>query len=73
MLQMKHTLFNLLRSALIPELRSDIPACPSCHIHFILIGTAAVWTLPDQFAMTVVNNANLSVIAAFLAVIALGI
>ena len=72
-LQMQYPFPDLLCSPLIPELRSNIAACPPRHIHFILIGTAAVWALPDQLAVSIVNNIDLSVIAAFLTVIALGI
>ncbi len=36
-LQVQHTLFDLLRPALIPKLRADITAGTPRHIHLILI------------------------------------
>lgn len=70
---MKHALLNLLGSPLIPELGSNITAGTTGHIHLILVCVAAVGTLPDELAVLVLLNLNLPVIAAHLAVVALGI
>ena len=70
---MHHALFDLLRSALIPELGSDIAAGSSRDIHRILIAVSAVRAFPYELAVLVGHDLDLSVITAFLAVIALGI
>ena len=68
---MQHPLLDLLRASLIPELCPDITAGPSRHIHLILIRIAAVRAFPDKFAMCIRNDLNLSVIIAYLTVVAL--
>ena len=70
---MQHPLFNLLCPSLVPELGSDIPAGPPGYIHFILPAAAAARALPDQLSVAVIDNADFPVIAALLAVIALGV
>lgn len=70
---MQNPLPNFLRASLIPELRTDIPAGTPCHIHLILVGIAAVRTLPDKLPVRIFHDLNLPVIIADLAVIALGI
>ena len=67
---MKHSLFDFLRSSLIPELRADVTASTACHIHLILITVAAVRTLPHKLAV-IVNDLDFSVITANLTVVAL--
>lgn len=47
---MKHSLFNLLGSSLIPELCADIAACTAGYAHLILVAVATVWALPDELA-----------------------
>ena len=61
---MHHALFDLLRPSLIPELGSDIAAGSSCYIHLILITVSAVRAFPDQLAVLVVHDLDLSVITA---------
>ena len=72
-LQMKHSLLNLLSSSLIPELCSDISASSSCNIHLILITVSAVRALPYKLSVIICNNLNLSCVATFLTVITLSI
>ena len=57
---MQYPLLDLLCTALIPELGSDIAAGPSRHIHFILIRIPAIGTFPDQFAVRIGNDLYLS-------------
>ena len=47
---MKHSLFNLLGSSLIPELCTYIAACTAGYAHLILVAVATVWALPDELA-----------------------
>lgn len=68
---MQYPLLDLLRPSLIPELCADIAAGPSGYIHFILVPVAAARTFPDQLAVSIVDNVDLSVKTALLAVIAL--
>lgn len=70
---MQNSLLDLLRSSLIPELRSDVSAGSSCNVHFVLVSIAAVRTFPDQLAILIGDDPDLAVIAAFLTVITLGI
>ena len=69
---MQHSFFNLLRSALIPELRTDIAAGTACNIHFVLVLIAAVGANPNEFAVFF-GNLDFTVIAADLAIVALGV
>ncbi len=70
---MHNPLFNLLGSSLVPELGSDVAAGSSRHVHLVLVGVAAIRAYPDELAVFVSLNPNLAVIAAHLAVVALGI
>ena len=72
-LQMKHSLLNLLSSSLIPELCSDISASSSCNIHLILITVSAVRALPYKLSVIICNNLNLPCVATFLTIITLSI
>ena len=69
---MKHSLFDFLRSSLIPELRADVTASTACHIHLILIMISAIWAFPNQFAIFL-YNLNFTGISAYLTEITLGI
>ena len=73
MLQVQHTLFDLLGSSLIPELSADVAAGTARHVQLILVGIAAVGAFPDELAVLVLLNLDLPVVAAYLAVITLGI
>ena len=68
---MQNSLLDLLRSSLIPELRSDISAGTSCNIQCILVAVSAMWTLPYELSFLICYNLNLSVISTFLTVITL--
>ena len=50
---MQNALFDFLRSALIPELGSDIAAGTSGNIHLILVAVSAVRAFPDELAVLV--------------------
>ena len=71
LLQMQHSLLDLLRPPLIPELRSDIAAGTSCHIQLVLVSFAAVRALPLQLAVLCCHDLDLSGVTAHLAVITL--
>ena len=68
---MQNTLLDFLSSALIPELSPDIAAGAAGYVQLILVGIAAVGAGPDELAVLVFLDLNLSVIAAYLAVVAL--
>ena len=70
--QMQHTFHNLRGSALVEEVGSQVPADPAAHIHFPLVPVAASGAFPDQFAV-VFHDVDLTVKAAHLAVVALGV
>ena len=70
-LQMKYSFFDFLGTPLIPELCSDIAACSSCNIHLVLITVATVRAFPYKFSVIICYNLYLSVITAYLAIVAL--
>ena len=70
---MQHAILNLLCTSLVPELCSNITAGSSGNAHLILVAVAAVRALPDQLAVLVLFNLDLSVISANITEIALGI
>ena len=72
-LQMKHSLFNLLSSSLIPELCHNISTSTSCNIHVIMITVSAVRAFPYKLSIIISYNLNLSCVATFLTVITLSI
>ena len=72
-LQMQYAVFDLLGTALIPELGADVTAGPSGNAHFVLVAIAAVRAFPDELAVFVFDDLDLSIIAADHAVVALGI
>ena len=72
-LQMQHAVADFLRPSLVPELGSDIAAGTACNRHLVLVTVAAVRALPDQLTCLILDDFDLTVIAAALAVIALGI
>ena len=67
---MQHPVSDLLSPALIPELGSDVAACPSCNIELGLVGVAAVGALPDELAVALLDP-DLTVEAADLTVVRL--
>ena len=66
---MKNPLLDLLSTTLIPELRSDISAGTSCNVHLVLITVTTVRAFPDELAVCIGNDLDLSVISAALTVI----
>lgn len=72
LLQVQDAVSDFLRPALIPELCTDVAASPACHVYLVLIAVSAFWAFPDEFAL-VLHVFDLSIEAAHLAVIALGV
>ena len=66
---MQNALFNFLSASLIPVLCSDVATCSAGNIHFCLVCVSAVWTLPDQFSVSICDNANFASVTAFLATV----
>ena len=71
--QMQYAVFDFLGTALIPELGADVAAGSSGDAHFVLVAIAAVRAFPDELAVFVFDDLDLSIIAADHAVVALGI
>ena len=69
---MQHPVFDLLGSALVPVLGTDIAAGTAGDVHLVLVAVAAVGADPDQLAV-VFLQADLAVVAAALAVVGLGV
>ena len=69
---MQNPVLDFLGTALIPILGADVAAGTAGHIHFTLVGIAALGTLPNQLAV-IFGNFDLAVEAAALAVVALGV
>ena len=69
---MQDPILDLLGSALVPVLGADVAAGAPCHIHLVLVGVAALGADPNQLAV-ILLDADLTVIAADLAVVALGV
>ena len=70
--KMQDSVADLLCAPLIPVLSADVAAGASCDVHLILVTVVALGTFPYQFAV-VFDYLYLTVIAADLTVIALGI
>ena len=69
---MQHSVLDLGGAALIPELGADVAAGAAGNVQLVLVTVVAFGALPDQLAV-LLHNLNLAVIAADLAVIALGV
>ena len=69
---MQHAVADLLGSALVPELGTDVAARATGDVHLLLVAVAAVGALPHQLTV-VLDNADLAVVATHLAVVALGV
>ena len=69
---MQHALFDFGGTALVPELGADVTAGAAGDVHGILVAVAAVRALPDELAV-ILDDLNLTVVAALLAIIALGV
>ena len=70
---MQHALLDLLRAALVPELGADVAAGTAGDVELRLVGVAALRALPDELAALVLDDLDLAVEAAHLAVVALGV
>ena len=69
---MQNSLLDLLRSSLIPELRSDISAGTSCNVELALVTVSAMRAFPYELSV-ILDDPDLAVVAAYLTVIALRI
>ena len=69
---MQDTVLDLLRAALIPELRADVAAGAAGNVQLVLVAVAALGALPDQLAV-VLDDLDLAVVAAALAVVGFGV
>ena len=67
---MQHAVADLLGSTLVPELGTDVAARTTGDIHLLLVAVAAVGALPHQLTV-VLDNLDLAIVAAHLAVVAL--
>ena len=70
---MKHSVLNLLGTALVPILCADVSAGSSGHGHLALVTVSAIRALPNKLAHIVLYDPDLAVIAAALAIIRLGV
>ena len=64
---MENALFDFLRTALIPELGTDVAASAASHIKLGLIRIAALRAAPDKLAARILDDFNLAIETAFLA------
>ena len=69
---MQDPILDLLGTALVPVLGTDIAAGTAGDVHLVLVAVAAVGADPDQLAV-VFLDADLAVVAAALAVVGLGV
>ena len=69
---MQHPILDLLRPALVPELGADIAAGAAGNIQLVLVTVAALGAFPHQLAV-VLDDLDLAVVAAALAVVGLGV
>lgn len=69
---MQHAVADLLGSTLVPELGTDVAARATGDIHLLLVAVAAAGALPHQLAV-ILDNLDLAIVAAHLAVVALGV
>ena len=67
---MQHAVADFLRPSLVPELGSNIAAGTARNRHLVLVAVAAVRALPDQLSGLILDDFDLTVVAAALAVIA---
>ena len=70
---MKNSVLNLLRSALVPVLRTDVAASTTGNVHLRLVTVFTMRTLPNEFAFFVLLYKNFPVVTADLAIVALGV
>ena len=70
---MKHSVLDLLGTALVPVLGSDVSAGSSGNGHLALITVSTVRALPNKLAHIVLDDLDLAVITAAFAIIRLGV
>ena len=71
-LQVQNSVADLLRATLVPELGANVAAGAAGDVQLLLVAVAAVRALPHQLAV-VLDDLDLAVVAAHLAIIALGV
>ena len=69
---MQHSVLDLSGSALVPELGADVAAGAAGDVQLVLVAVVALGALPDQLAV-LGHDLDLAVVAADLAVVALGV
>ena len=69
---MQHAVLDLLGAALVPELGADVAAGAAGNVELVLVAVMAVRAFPHQLAV-VLDDLDLAVVAAHLAVVALGV
>ena len=72
-LQVEDSLRDLLGTALVPVLGTDVAAGPAGNVHLGLVTVAALRAFPDEFAGSVFLDGDLAVEAADIAVVRLGV
>ena len=70
---MQHSFPYFLGPALIPEIRPYVSAGTSRNVHLCLIAVSAVGAFPDELSVLIVDDLDLAVVSAYLAVITLGV
>ena len=68
---MQDAFLDLLGTALVPELAADVAAGAAGNIELGLVGVAALRALPDELAALVLDDLDLTIVAADLAVVGL--
>ena len=69
---MQHAVLDLGGAALVPELGADVAAGAAGNVQLVLVAVVALGALPNQLAV-LLHDADLAVVAAHLAVVALGV
>ena len=69
---MQHAVLDLLGAALVPELGADVAAGAAGNVELVLVTVMAVRAFPHQLAV-ILDDLDLAVVAAHLAVVALGV
>lgn len=70
---MEYAIFDLLRTSLVPELRTDIATGTTCNVHLILVAVATLRAFPYELTVVVSNDLNLAIVSTALAIITLSV
>ena len=70
---MQDSFFYFLGAALVPVLGANVTAGAAGNVHGALVAVAAVVAFPDQLSFAVAYDVYFACVAAFLAVVALGV